>query len=193
MAELILLRRKVSIALDTVEETETGLFDIELLGVLQSFELLGVVEVGLNLIRMELHGSCPHASLDIATSVVRLFAVSCARHDGLQARVLSVYGGVGVMKLSTKLMIRRWSMRVVAVVTTIAALNVLQRGPSFTKMWAPKFRKVWIWHFDQDREPKLSCGVDKRSAFEHVSKYLPRPTSMKRKESQESHLLPRKI
>lgn len=165
MAELILLRRKVSIALDTVEETETGLFDIELLGILQSFELLGVLEIGLNLIRVELHGSCPHASLDIATSVVRLFAVSCARHNGLQARVLRIYGGVGVMKRSTKLMIRRWSMRVVAVVTTIATLNVLQRGTLLDKKVSTEIRKVWIWKIDQDREPELPCGVDKRSVF----------------------------
>lgn len=80
MCELILLRREVSVALDAVEETKTGLVNIELLRVLELFELLGIVEVGLDLVRVELPRSCPHGTLDIASSVMRLFAVSCARH-----------------------------------------------------------------------------------------------------------------
>lgn len=81
VCELVLLRREVSIALDAVEETETGLVNIELLRVLELFELLGVVEVGLDLVWVELPSPCPHGTLDIASSVMRLFAVSCARHN----------------------------------------------------------------------------------------------------------------
>lgn len=89
VSELILLRGKVTIALDAVEETKTSLINVELLGVLQFIELLGVVEVGLDLIRVELSCSGPHGTLDIASCVVGLFAVSCARHDR----------GIGVMMM----------------------------------------------------------------------------------------------
>lgn len=81
MGELILLRGEVAVALDTVEKAETSLVDIELLGILQFIELLGIVEIGLDLVRVQLPCSCSHGTLDITSSVVRLFAVSCTCHN----------------------------------------------------------------------------------------------------------------
>ncbi len=43
MRELVLLGRKVAVALDAVEQTETRLVDVELLGVLQLVKPLGLL------------------------------------------------------------------------------------------------------------------------------------------------------